>query len=418
MESLVRAQKYNPVPAETHVCLLCRKEKIRPLVDFGPQPASNRFELNSSPETEKHPLTIAQCDGCGLVQLISPMPLDMVKARFEWLVYNEPESHLDALVERATRLPNVAPGKRIIGLTYKDDTTLARFDRMGHHNTYRYDPALDLGVKDRCAGLETFQSVLTDAPVPALIAKHGLADLLIARHILEHAHDPLSLLATLGKLTAPGGYLLLEVPDCTKFVGACDYSFAWEEHITYFSSETLAALIDRAGLTLHEIFAHPYPYEDALIAIVRNDAPGRAGRSEAQDIRGLLNAGANFSESYESVKAQIQAKLRRWQQHGKRIAIFGAGHLAAKFINFYALDDLVDCVIDDHANKREMLMPGSRLPIRGAAVLKDIDICLLSLNPESERKVVAKHQDFRDSGGQFMSIFALSPNSVYRDNVK
>jgi hypothetical protein len=32
-------------------------------------------------------------------QLISPMSLDMVKARFEWLVYNEPESHLDALVE-------------------------------------------------------------------------------------------------------------------------------------------------------------------------------------------------------------------------------------------------------------------------------------------------------------------------------
>jgi len=418
MESVVRAQSKDPVPAEVHRCLLCRKDKVRPLVKFGPQPPSNRFELRSSPEAESHPLTIAQCDGCGLVQLISPMSLDMVKARFEWLVYNEPESHLDALVELATKLPDVGPGKRIVGLTYKDDTTLARFDRAGYRNTYRYDPALDLGVKDRCAGLETLQGVLSGAPVPTLIAKHGLADLLISRHILEHAHDPVALLATLGKLTAPGGYLVLEVPDCTKFVGACDYSFVWEEHITYFSSETLAALIDRAVLTLHEIFAHPYPYEDALIAIVRNDAPGRDGRNEAQDIRGLLKAGANFAENYENVKAQIQSRLRRWRQHGKRIAIFGAGHLAAKFINFYALDELVECVIDDHENKREMLMPRSRVPIRGAAALKDTDICLLSLNPESERKVVAKHQDFRDSGGQFMSIFALNPNSVYRDSVK
>ena len=63
-----------------------------------------------------------------------------------------------------------------------------------------------------------------------------------------------------------------------------------------------------------------------------------------------------------------------------------------------------------------MLMPGSRVPIRGAAALKDIDICLLSLNPESEQKVVAKHQEFRESGGRFLSIFALSQNSVYRDN--
>lgn len=418
MERVVRAQRKDPVPAEVHRCLLCRQDKVQALVEFGPQPPSNRFELKSSPETERHPLTIAQCDACGLVQLMSPMSLDMVKARFEWLVYNEPESHLDALVERATRLPDVGPGKRIIGLTYKDDTTLARFGRMGHQNTYRYDPALDLGVKDRCAGLETLQGVLTGAPVPALIAKHGRADLLVARHILEHAHDPVALLATLGKLTAPGGYLLLEVPDCTKFVGACDYSFVWEEHVTYFSSETLAALIDRAGLTLHETFVHPYPYEDALIAIVRNDAPGSAKRGETQDIRGLLKAGANFSENYEDVTAQIQSRLRRWRQHGKRIAIFGAGHLAAKFINFYALEDLIECVIDDHENKRDMLMPGSRVPIRGAAALKDIDICLLSLNPESERKVVAKHQDFRDSGGQFMSIFALNPNSVYRDSVK
>ncbi len=137
-----------------------------------------------------------------------------------------------------------------------------------------------------------------------------------------------------------------------------------------------------------------------------------------QDIAGLLKAGAKFAESYESVKAKIQSRLRRCRQDGKRIAIFGAGHLAAKFINFYELDDLVECVIDDHENKREMLMPGSRVPIRGAAALKDIDICLLSLNPESEQKVVAKHQDFRDSGGQFMSIFALSSNSIYRDSVR
>ena len=185
---------------------------------------------------------------------------------------------------------------------------------------------------------------------------------------------------------APGGFLVIEVPDCTKFVGACDYSFVWEEHITYFSSETLAAVIDRAGLTLHEIFAYPYPYEDALIAIVRNDAPDRARRSEPQDIRGLLKAGENFAGSYEDVKAQIQSRLRHWRQNGKRIAIFGAGHLAAKFINFYALEDLIECVIDDHENKREMLMPGSRVPIRGAAALRiSIYACFRLIRKASER---------------------------------
>ena len=58
------------------------------------------------------------------------------------------------------------------------------------------------------------------------------------------------------------------------------------------------------------------------------------------------------------------------------------------------------------------------MPIRGGAALNDIDICLLSLNPESEQKVVAKHKGFLERGGRFMSIFALNANSVYRDGVR
>jgi SAM-dependent methyltransferase len=417
VESPALAQSDNSATVYPHTCLVC-KSKVRPLVDFGPQPPSNRFEFVNFHESDRHPLTIGQCEGCGLVQLISPMAPDMVKPRFEWLIYNEPENHLDTVVERLCRLSDIDTSKRVVGLTYKDDTSLARFNRAGYRNIYRYDPAQDLGVKDGCASLETIQGALAATPTSQLAAKHGLADLLLARHVLEHAHDPVAFLAAISNLVAPGGYLIFEVPDCTKFVGACDYSFVWEEHVTYFSPETLAALINHAGLTLHEIFTYPYPYEDALIAIVRNTRSNDANRSKLRDIRSLLSAGEVFSHRYAEVAAQIQRRLRALRRSGKRIAIFGAGHLAAKFINLYSLGELIDCVIDDHERKREMLMPASRVPIRSAAALKNVDICLLSLSPESEEKVVAQRQEFREGGGQFMSIFARNARSIYSDTVK
>jgi len=338
----------------------------------------------------------------------------MVRPRFDWLVYNEPEDHLDELVERLTRLSESTSQMRIVGLTYKDDTTLARFNRLGYLDTYRYDPARDLGMTDRCAGLETLQLVLATSIAPKLVATHKSANLLIVRHILEHAHNPVAMLKTLGQLITPNGHIVIEVPDCTKFIGACDYSFVWEEHITYFSSETLMALVECAGLVVHDIFTHSYPFENSLIVVVGNNAPRSATRRETRNIRSQLRAGEVFSEHYSEVREHLQARLLAWRQEGKRIAIFGAGHLAARFINIYSISEHIDCVIDDHPRKRGMLMPGSRVPIRDSSALEDADVCLLSLNPDSERRVVAMHKGFMERGGEFASIFSLSPNSVYR----
>lgn len=391
---------------------LCCGGKVSVLVDFGAQTPSNRFELPESPVQDRHPLVVGQCADCALIQLIDPMAPAMAKSRFEWLTYNEPEGHLDDLVSQLRQLPGLDAGSRIVGLTYKDDTTLARFNRLGYANTYRYQPAADFGLHDPCASLESIQSAL-DAPTAVrLAASHGLADVLLVRHVLEHAHDPVVFLRAAATLVKPGGYLLFEMPDSEKFIKACDYSFIWEEHITYLCAPTLAALIGHAGLSLHETIVYPYPLEDSLIGIVRN-APGAAPQPQCREV--LLADGAIFARRYPELRTRLQTLFGNWQHAGKKTVIFGAGHLAAKFVNMYGLEKLVDCVIDDNSHKRALLMPGSRLAIRGSAELdtRAIDLCLLSLSPESEQKVRAKNQTFLDRGGRFLSIFALSTVSVY-----
>ena len=56
-------------------------------------------------------------------------------------------------------------------------------------------------------------------------------------------------------------------------------------------------------------------------------------------------------------------------------------------------------------------MPGSRLPIRSSSVIEDerIDLCLLSMSPESEEKVLLAKKAYLERGGEFRSIFPLSP---------
>ncbi len=105
------------------------------------------------------------------------------------------------------------------------------------------------------------------------------------------------------------------------------------------------------------------------------------------------------------------------KKSGKRIALFGAGHLAAKYVNFYDLAPLLIGVIDDNPNKRGRFMPGSGLPIIGSASLEagEVDLCLLTLSPESEIKVRTARKHYLETGGRFFSIFSASASSLEKE---
>lgn len=389
-------------------CIGCGAVAVEVLMDLGPQPPSNRFLRPGEASEERHPLVLGQCQGCALLQLIQPMPIEMVRSRFEWITYNEPEGHLDRLVERLTRLPGLTREATILGVTYKDDSTLARFNRLGFPRTHRIDPAAELGIGDPRASLETIQGALTPTRADALAARHGKADVVLVRHILEHAHDPAAFLAACERVARPSGWLVFEMPDSRKFLDAGDQCFVWEEHIAYFTPATFAGHCVRAGFGDVEVIVYPYPLEDSLIGIVRNER--KEARPPSVDTAEIARGHRFRSQAIER-RAGWRAALGRMRREGRRVAVFGAGHLAAKFINFNEVADLVECVIDDNPHKQQLRMPGSRLPVVGSAALENgtVDLCLLSLSPESEQRVLEAKKAFRDRGGEFRSIFALSP---------
>ena len=103
-----------------------------------------------------------------------------------------------------------------------------------------------------------------------------------------------------------------------------------------------------------------------------------------------LNEFELFQNSFERNKEKIQQILFKFRQENKRVAIFGACHLCAKFINFNDISTMIECVIDDHPRKQGLFMPLSGVPIVSSTSLSSLDVCLLTLNPESEEKVRKK----------------------------
>src|SRR5262249_21502300 len=217
-------------------CLLCRGDRLTPIIDVGPQPIANRFLASPNDAEESYPIALRQCDRCGMLQIEKPVPARALIPPYDWITYSEPEAHLDGLVDVLMTLPRLGPGALAGGVSFKDDTTLARLERKGLRR-WRLDMAEDLEVERVHGGLgvETIQDRLTPDRASKIAARRGRADVLLVRHILEHTSVPLDFIEALKRLTTPNGYIVVEVPDCSRALDGCDYTTIWEEHTLYYT---------------------------------------------------------------------------------------------------------------------------------------------------------------------------------------
>ncbi|HUJ00860.1 MAG TPA: class I SAM-dependent methyltransferase [Usitatibacter sp.] len=385
-------------------CTVCDGLALRPLLELGLQPPSNRFLLPEDSGTEeRYALSLGTCDDCGTVQLVDRMPVEAIRPRFEWLANNEPEGHLDDLVGKLAGLAGIGGETPIVGVSYKDRSTLARFARKGFANVREIARA-DLAIDERPFGPETIQRRLSDPETIAGVRRaHGAAGLVLARHIIEHAESAARFLAGLHGLLEDGGYAVLEFPDNARILRGKGHAFIWEEHFTYFTAGSFLAFAARAGAQVVRLDRYPYPHEDAVVAVLRFGASAPAPVPAPVPGADVLQ----FARSFAGERARWQAELARLAASGRRIAVFGAGHLAVKLVNFMQLAPWIDCVVDDHPAKGGLRMPGSRLPIVPSAAMaaRGIDTCISTLNPESEARARPKLADFFARGGVFMPAF-------------
>jgi len=396
------------------ICQICKKKQCDKLVNFGSHPVCHKFTKGKEKE-EKFPLILGQCNFCGLVQLMSPIPSDKLIPLYGWITYNEPEEHLDHLVEVIVGLPGITKQSIICGISYKEETTLARLNRLGFKKTWRMQMKEDLDIADSKANLETIQQHINSDIINSMQHKHGIPKVIIARHILEHTHDTHQFMSALKQFVDPYGYIVFEVPDCSKAFQTPDYSTIWEEHTLYFTEATFKICLKAGGFSLQHFEKYNYPFESILIGIAKPNNNINASKSLSIDKNVLTNETnkARFFPNHLSNKQNsIKEFLKSFKKKDCHIAIFGTGHVACMFINLFGVKDLIDFAIDDNPNKIGFHMPGSKIPICSSHLLDEnkISLCLLGIGSESEEKIINKHQFFKERKGVFASIY---PDSQY-----
>jgi SAM-dependent methyltransferase len=149
-------------------------------------------------------------------------------------------------------------------------------------------------------------------------------DLVVHHGVLEHIEDPASFLVDQLQLLAPGGVIVLSVPDCTDALVRGDLSPLAHEHWSYFTHVSLARLAGTAG---------------ARVARLRSARVGGAIHAVLEPVAhngAPLPAGLSASD----FASRAQKSLRRLERYAKRIAERGDTlglYPGGRFINYHAL---------------------------------------------------------------------------------
>ena len=376
-----------------------------PIADFGPQPITNRFRPAEDLDDRRYRLALFVCAGCGLVQLHDPPPAGALTPEVDWVAHREPDVHLDALAERVAGTAALAGGGAV-GLGDHDAPLLQRLERHGLTVT-AIDWRAELGPVPPHAGTETLQERLTPATARELAARCGRSDLLVARSLIEHAHDLPCLLAAVRELIRPRGLLLVETPDSEPALDRLDPSVIWEEHTFYFTEATLRSALAAAGFS--PLWAtRPAGTTELVMLAAAQDDPAS---SVAADASSELRRARGFANGLGVMRRRWTELLDAELDAGREVALFGAGHAGAAFVNLLGLGDRLSCAIDDHPMKRGAALPGSNLEIVPSSELGAAGIggCLMALSPEAERRVASSTRDWQAAGGRLLSVSPWSP---------
>ena len=188
---------------------------------------------------------------------------------------------------------------------------------------------------------------------------HPQFDLIVLWHTLEHIAAPQGPLAELRDLLAPGGFLLVQVPDIER----TPFDLAVIDHTSHFSRRTLEILCRQTGFEV-AIDGTPWIHNCLTLLLRRTASP--AGVLATIDSKTLAKARACFDWYNATVRVFDDAT------RDGDFAIFGAGMAGIALLT--QLTRRPTCILDEDTQRAGSALEGIPIlpPSQGSASLKVI----------------------------------------------
>lgn len=186
-------------------------------------------------------------------------------------------------------------------------------------------------------------------------------DAFLLLNVLEHLPDPTVMIQSIRQSLTPQGVGIIEVPNFDMMVNKGMVTEFMTDHLLYFDKSSLTLLLENNGFDM--ISCNSVWKNYTLHAVVKK--------------RHLLEI-SNFQTGLAETVRKMKQFL--YNNHNKKIAIWGAGHQAFAIMALTNLTpELISYVVDDAPFKQNKLTPSTNIPIVSAECLTSdpVDVILI-----------------------------------------
>jgi SAM-dependent methyltransferase len=208
----------------------------------------------------------------------------------------------------------------------------------------------------------------------------GRFQAIISHFVIEHVADPVAFLKTLHTLLAPGGRLLLSMPDVAANPG--DMTVA--DHLNHFSRASLQRALALSGFTLEKVDSDAFP--GAFFIVAARSAQPVTIADNGQDVAEAVSTAKDICRFWERATVHLDDAAKRFS--GKRAAVYGSGFYGSWICSRIEADVDFQLFLDQNP-KLQGAVHFNRPILAPSKLDDDVDVVFIGLNPLKARAAIA-----------------------------
>jgi len=380
-------------------CRICNSINLQSAFKFTDHPIVHHLKKRASDsDSYRGRFELYECMSCGFLfasDYFAP-PTELYE-NYITLSGQKTQIHAQRVVDTIGFFSNKSD-PHILEIGCNDGSFIKLLHAAGFGRVDAVEPAKDAFQQ----ALTVTQNVINDF-FSIELAENQLAssayDVIVTRQVLEHISDLHSFLQGIKLIIKPDGLLVIEIPDHGMNYHFSDYSF-WEEHINYFTINTLRQLLASHGFSIFYYESAIFSGQ-ALIIYCRLDhlAKTRKFLDYDADLR------RRYIENFPHFKSMFKSFLRDLKIRHGSVYVYGAGCRAMCLIDFLDCNDAISAYIDDSPCKVNYYTAASSRPILNFNACNSDAFYLLGVNAEVEAQLIYNK---KLTAGRYCSILPPS----------